>query len=520
MNDRKIPNPEQVQKEFEDFVKQRFGGAAQVFSKHSNSSPEETSHQYDTKEVPDEFPFSYTPKDIKEYLDQFVIKQDEAKKALAIAICDHYYHAQKLQQSSSADYEYNKQNVLILGPTGVGKTYLIKKVAELLGVPFVKADATRFSETGYVGSNVDDLIRDLVNRAEGDIKKAQYGIVYLDEADKLAGKQTNGRDVNGRGVQFGLLRLMEECEVDLKSGNDIHSQIQAFMEMQSGKTKSKVNTRYILFIVSGAFSGLEKIIEKRLRKKTMGFHRDNEIIDTAAILDQASTEDFLEFGFEAEFIGRLPIRVACQNLEEEDLYKVLTDSKGSILHQFRASFASFGIKLDFSEEALHRIAHLAKLEQTGARSLLTVCERILRPFKFELPGSGVEHFTVSLAVVMNPQQELQILLDTLQKKSASHVSAREELEFFTKDFYEQYGIQLSFSDQLLNKILEHVEETGTPLLSFVEKMLASYGHGLMLIQKNTGQSIFALTEKVYYDSKKYLENLIIASYSQVESENT
>ena len=219
--------------------------------------------------------FNYTPKQLKSYLDRFVIKQDEAKKALAIAVCDHYNHVKECENNTfglnnlTFGCFYSKQNVLILGPTGVGKTYLIKQIAKLIGVPFVKADATRFSETGYVGANVDDLVTDLVQQASGNIELAKYGIIYLDEADKLAAKNSEiSKDISGRGVQFGLLKLMEETEVDLRSTHDMRSQLQAFMEFQkTGHLGKKViNTRHILFIISGAFNYLADIIKKRLNK--------------------------------------------------------------------------------------------------------------------------------------------------------------------------------------------------------------------------------------------------------------
>ncbi len=211
--------------------------------------------------------FDLIPRQIKEHLDRFVIRQDEAKKALAIAVCDHYHHARYRLRLAGTDpeaakrVEFAKQNVIIVGPTGVGKTYLVKHIADLIGVPFVKADATKFSETGYVGGDVDDLVRELVRRADGDVELAQYGIIYLDEIDKIAtASNVSGRDVSGRGVQTTLLKLMEETEVPVRNPQDMQSQMQAMFEMsRTGKsTRETINTRHILFIVSGAFSGLEK----------------------------------------------------------------------------------------------------------------------------------------------------------------------------------------------------------------------------------------------------------------------
>ncbi len=359
--------------------------------------------------------FNYTPKQLKSYLDRFVIKQDEAKKALAIAVCDHYNHVKECENNPEAlESDYSKQNVLILGPTGVGKTYLIKQIAKLIGVPFVKADATRFSETGYVGANVDDLVTDLVQQASGNIELAKYGIIYLDEADKLAAKNSEiSKDISGRGVQFGLLKLMEETEVDLRSTHDMRSQLQAFMEFQkTGHLGKKViNTRHILFIISGAFNYLADIIKKRLNQNAIGFA--NELYsfkNKDDYFSYATTADFVEFGFEPEFIGRLPVRVSCQSLSADDLYQILKNSEGSIIRQYKSSFRNFGIEVNFEDEALKRIAQLSYLEKTGARALMTVCERIFRDYKFELPSSDIKSFTVTADLVDHPKENLDRLL--------------------------------------------------------------------------------------------------------------
>ena len=212
---------------------------------------------------------------------------------------------------------------------------------------------------------------------------------------------------------------MEECDVDLKAGNDIQSQMQAFMEMQSGKKKkSKVNTRHILFLLFLVLlSGLEEIVQKRLQSQSVGFHRDHaDSTLSENLFSEVSTEDFLEFGFEAEFVGRLPIRVSCQNLKQDDLFRILEESEGSILHQYKANFAAYGIEVTFETSALQEIAKRAQKEKTGARALITVLERTLRNYKFELPDSGIKSIAITSAIVQNPDQELKIILANSRKE--------------------------------------------------------------------------------------------------------
>src|SRR5678815_1389959 len=351
------------------------------------------------------FLFDKLPRDIKTHLDRFVIQQDEAKKVLAIAVCDHYNHIRYLRSLTAEDaeraqrLEYAKQNVLLIGPTGVGKTYLVKHIADLIGVPFVKADATKFSETGYVGGDVEDLVRDLVHKADGDVELAQYGIIYIDEIVKIAAPaQMVGRDVSGRGVQTTLLKLMEETEVPVRSQNDIQAQLQAALEFQRTGQRSQpdtVNTRNILFIVSGAFEKLPELIAHRLEAPPPG----GDGRAAAELIRQATTRDFIAYGFEPEFIGRLPVRVVCEQLRVDDFYEIMERSEGSILRQYERAFRAYGIEVTFVESALREIARQAAEEKTGARGLLTVCERILRNFKYELPGTGVKRFTVDALLI-------------------------------------------------------------------------------------------------------------------------
>lgn len=530
-----MPNPDEIARKISEFMKSNFGDAVSVTStmmpgfenlKRGPFSREKDGGDGDEAAAEKEadrsiFDFDFTPRDIKAHLDRYVIRQDDAKKALAIAVCDHYNHAKFLRRLADKEpdaaraVEFAKQNVIIIGPTGVGKTYLVKHIAELIGVPFVKADATKFSETGYVGADVDDLVRELVRKAEGDVELAEYGIVYIDEIDKIA-TQGNmiGRDVSGRGVQTTLLKLMEETEVPLRGGNDIQSQMQAMFDMSRGRTPNRetVNTRNILFIVSGAFTGLEKIVNRRTRQGSIGFGGEiREAADEPELLRRAETQDFIEFGFEAEFIGRLPVRVVCDHLEATDLFDILKHSEGSLIRQYACEFDAYGIRATFSDDALREIATRAAREKTGARGLMTVCERLLRDFKFELPGTPVTELTIDSTLVQDPAATLEKLRESGAILNDPKVAA--DLGVFRREFAKEYGVRLSFASDAVAAMVEEMGRRATGALALCRDLFHDYQFGLKLIQKNTGQNEFTLPRAAVTDPDGYLSGLVVASYA-------
>ena len=503
------PTPEEFQRQLSEFVRQHFHQARPA-------SQPETAGATDApkpKETAEAFAFNYKPREVKEYLDRFVIKQDEAKKVLSVALCDHYHHV-RLALEGKESPNYAKQNVILIGPTGVGKTFLIRSAADLIGVPFVKADATKFSETGYVGGDVEDMVRDLVRLADGDVTRAQYGIIYIDEVDKIAAaSNVSGRDVSGRGVQTNLLKLMEETEVPARSPNDIAGQIQAMMDLtQRGKkTAATINTKHILFIVSGAFGGLEKIIRQRLRAATIGFAARDRPLETAEeILGEGQTKDFIEFGFEPEFIGRLPVRVVCHSLKVEDLFLILKNSEGSIIRQYEQDFAAYGIEVLFSDDGLQRIADKAGDEQTGARGLMTVCERVFREIKFELPSTNVKRFVVTKELVDDPAGELKkILADPRQEEK---IVARQLVEEFARRFQEQHGMQLRFTEAAADALVTDALEKNQSVRDLCANRFKDFQFGLKLIAQNSGQKEFVIDRDAVAQPDKMLSEWVVASY--------
>jgi endopeptidase Clp ATP-binding regulatory subunit ClpX len=507
------PAPDEFQRRLQELMRQHFpSGSAPGGSPSEAAPPGPGAAAGEFR--PEGFRFDHKPRDVKAYLDRFVIKQEDAKKVLAVALCDHYHHV-RLAFEGRDQSNYAKQNIILLGPTGVGKTYLVRSVADLIGVPFVKADATKFSETGYVGGDVEDLVRDLVRRADGDIARAQYGIIYLDEIDKIAAASSqSGRDVSGRGVQTNLLKLMEETEVPARAPNDIAGQIQAMMEMTQGRAKKQpavINTRHILFVVSGAFGGLDKIVQKRLREATIGFGAATRSpLDESRCLDQAQTRDFIEFGLEPEFIGRLPVRVVCQQLTADDLFDILKTSEGSIIRQYEQSFGAYGIEVLFADDGLRRIAELAAEEKTGARGLMTVCERVFRDLKFELPSTAVKRFEVTRALVDHPAAELQKLLAEQAKEE--HALLGQVVHEFARRFTEAHRLQLTFTDAAVARLVALALDQQKPVRDLCAERFKDFQFGLRLIAQNTGQQTFAVDVPAVEAPDRVLSEWVVASY--------
>ncbi|MBU8910491.1 MAG: AAA family ATPase [Desulfobacterales bacterium] len=569
----KSQDPKKIEKDLGEFLNKKFGGNVKIITPSVLPRQKPVSGKPLSKGEKSLVNFNIKPRELIAYLDQYVVRQTKAKSVLSTKICTHFNrirHSQTTGEGMSRITGNIKSNILMFGPTGIGKTYLIKLIAKKIGVPFVKADATKFSETGYVGGDVEDLIRDLVKEANDDIELAQCGIVYIDEIDKIAASPSViGAQVSRTGVQRALLKPMEETDVDLKVPHDPVSMMQELESYQrTGKrSKRSVNTANILFIVSGAFSELSNVIRKRLSKQNIGF--GSKLVKSQKedeVLKQTKAEDLVKFGFESEFIGRLPVRCVLETLAQEDLYSILKMPNNPVILSKRLDFNAYGIKIIFTDDALKVLAQRAHKENTGARGLVSVIEEALLDFEEKLPSHDFLKFTVTKKVLEDPKGHLKNFLskqsslkwnDLYEKTLLDHKAyISNYIKNNWKTFSIRYGLTLSqircnmmalyfcnnvmevedavkkikqihdsikeievevlksynlnivFEEDAIDFLIEQFTRHNATNEEILSQIYDSYYDGFNLIREKTGKNRFFLSKNALIDHETYLNDLI------------
>jgi ATP-dependent protease Clp ATPase subunit len=532
----KIPNLKELEKEISEFLSKKFGNNIKVVT--PMQIPEELSLEKQTNPSGSDkkINFDLKPEDLVAYLDQYIVKQENAKSILATKICTHFNRIKRAQ----------------------------------IGVPFVKGDATKFSETGYVGGDVEDLVRDLVREADNDIELAQYGIIYIDEIDKIASNQNFiGADVSRTGVQRALLKPMEETEIELKVPHDPISMIQEIEQYRkTGKReKRSVNTKNILFIMSGAFSQLSEIIQKRIMDKGIGFGAKLTASENNThMLSQVKSEDIIKFGFESEFVGRLPVRTVFENLGEADLFEILKSPNNPIILGKKLDFRAYGIDIKFENEALQLLAKDAVDENTGARGLISAIERKLLLFENKLPSTTLKKFPVTEHTISNPDIALKAFLESADTDSIDKEYARLEEEekqyirqyvinnkdrlsdkyglaltpsrievvaaFYCRHvtdignvivkikhyydeikkielfFFKHHDVNIVLEDDAIDFIIEQFINSTVTVDDFFRQLSRDYELGLKLIRDKTGRNRFFITKQALLNSEQFLNDLI------------
>ena len=579
-DERKVPGQKELEKELSDYLSKKYGARVKIVSPLMlpKASSEKGEEKPSDSDAVDKIKFEMKPEELEAYLEEYVIKQNEAKAILATKVCTHFHRIRHEGRGKKGQdptvVGRIKNNIIMIGPTGVGKTYIVKLIASKLGVPFVKGDATKFSETGYVGGDVEDLVRDLVHEADDDIELAQYGIIYIDEIDKIASSHNLiGPDVSRTGVQRALLKPMEETDVDMKVAHDPISQIQAIEQYRKTGKKEKrtINTKNILFIMSGAFGDLVDIVKKRVKKQGIGFGADLPTKDRdEQYLRMTKAEDLIAYGFESEFVGRLPVVAVFEELTVDDLYAILKNPNNPVINAKKADFRAYGIDIRFEDDALRLLAEQAHEERTGARGLVSVLERALLQFEKKFPSTDIRFFLVTPAVVEDPKGCLKKILDNPEdpelvaryekafeaEKNATKkaifeketryrekygtafteeridlvvtwhllsgmdldgifeeiVSMIEEIKAYQSNFLDKKKIPIRFSEDAVDEILHRAVSQGESVTDICQQVSADYDYALRLIMDKTGEQEFVITREAIEDPESFINDLIRRSY--------